>query len=390
MLSTKGISNDHFTRVVRADPKRKGLLYAGTETGMYISFDDGISWQSMQMNLPVVPITDLAIKNDNLIAATQGRSFWMIDDLTPFHQLSPEMKNSEAYLFKPLDSYRIRGGAARDSKTVGKNHPGGVMIHYYLEDTAKTDTLRIEMIEPNGKLIKAFSTAPDKDKKEGKLNVKPGLNRMIWNMRYPGAEGFDGMILWWASLSGPMALPGDYKVRMVFNGQTQEQNFTVLKDPRSGSSETDLKEQFDFLNEVIAKLTETNTSIKKIREARKQINTVTSRLKGEEGKEIKEKAKSILKEIKTIEEALYQTKNQSNQDPLNFPIRLNNKLGHLNSLMAMGDYKPTQQAREFKREVSSRIDAELSKLSKIFDEEIPKFNALVKSQSIDAVILSEK
>ncbi|MEM9858580.1 MAG: glycosyl hydrolase [Bacteroidota bacterium] len=389
-LITKGISNDHFTRVVRADPKRKGLLYAGTETGMYISFDDGISWQSMQMNLPVVPITDLAIKNDNLIAATQGRSFWMIDDLTPFHQLRPEMKNSEAYLFKPLNSYRIRGGAARDSKTVGKNHPGGVMIHYYLEDTAKTDTLRIEMVELNGKLIKAFSTAPDKDKKEGKLNVKPGLNRMIWNMRYPGAEGFDGMILWWASLSGPMALPGDYKVRMVFNGQTQEQNFTILKDPRSGSSETELKEQFDFLNEVIAKLTETNTSIKKIREARKQINTVTSRLKDEEGKEIKEMAKSILKEIKTIEEALYQTKNQSNQDPLNFPIRLNNKLGHLNSLMAMGDYKPTQQAREFKKEVSSRIDAELSKLSKIFDEEIPKFNALVKSQSIDAVILSEK
>ncbi|MEM7108639.1 MAG: glycosyl hydrolase, partial [Bacteroidota bacterium] len=343
-LITGGIPGDHFTRVLRADPKRKGLLYAGTETGMYISFDDGVSWQSMQMNLPTVPITDLAVKNDNLIAATQGRSFWIIDDLTPFHQLNSSLNNSEAHLFKPMDSYRIRGGSGRDSKTVGKNHPGGVMVHYYLKDTAKMDTLRIEMLETSGQLIKAFSTAPSKKEKEGKLEVKPGLNRLVWNMRYNGAEGFDGMILWWASLNGPMALPGEYKVKMTYKGTTQEQSFKIVKDLRSGSSEADLKAQFDFLNEVIAKLSETNESIKKIREARDQIKTVTSRLKEDQGAEIKDMAKTILKEMKVIEEALYQTKNQSGQDPLNFPIRLNNKLGHLNSLMAMGDYKPTKQA----------------------------------------------
>ncbi|MEM6524410.1 MAG: glycosyl hydrolase [Bacteroidota bacterium] len=389
-LIADGIPGDHFTRVLRADPKRKGLLYAGTETGMYISFDDGVSWQSMQMNLPVVPITDLAIKNDNLIAATQGRSFWIIDDLTPFHQLNSSVNSSKAHLFKPMDSYRIRGGASRDSKTVGKNHPGGVMVHYYLKDTAKTDTLRIEILEPEGTLIKAFSTAPSKKDKEGKIEVKPGLNRLVWNMRYNGAEGFDGMILWWASLNGPMALPGDYKVKMTYKGTTQEQSFKILKDPRSGSSELDLKAQFDFLNEVIAKLSETNKSIKKIREARDQIKTVTSRLKEDQGSEIKDMAKIILKDMKAIEEALYQTKNQSGQDPLNFPIRLNNKLGHLNSLMAMGDYKPTKQAVEFKEEVSGRIDMELDKLQKIFDEDIPKLNELVRSSAVDAVVLDDK
>ncbi len=388
-LITKGIDDEHFTRVVRADPKRKGLLYAGTESGMYVSFDDGVSWQTFQMNLPVVPITDLAVKNDNLIAATQGRSFWLIDDLTPLHQLNKDIEVSQAHLFTPMDSYRMGGGSRGESKTTGQNHPGGVMIHYYLRDTAKADTLRIEILEEGGKMIKAFSTVPNKKEKEGKLEAKPGFNRLVWNMRYPGAEGFDGMILWWASLDGPRALPGSYKVRLIHKGATQEVTFRIVKDPRSSSSESDLKEQFDFINDVIAKLTETNKSIKNIRKAREQIKGVTAKLEGEEYKEIRDLSKEILKEMKAVEEALYQTKNQSRQDPLNFPIRLNNKLGHLNSLMGMGDFKPTKQAVEFKQEVTAEIDAELNKLKKILETDIPKFNALVKSKAVDAVVLGE-
>ncbi|MCG8389905.1 MAG: glycosyl hydrolase [Cytophagales bacterium] len=390
-LITGGIDRQHFTRVIRADPKRKGLLYAGTESGMYISFDDGVSWQTFQMNLPIVPITDLAVKNDNLIAATQGRSFWLIDDLTPLHQFDNTMANSEAHLFAPMDSYRMRGRSGGKSKTTGQNHPGGVMIHYYLKDTSQADTLRIEIMEEGGKLIKAFSSAPgkDKEKKEGKLESKPGFNRLVWNMQYPGAEGFDGMILWWASLDGPRALPGTYKARLLYKGNEQEVSFQILKDPRSTSSEEDLKAQFDFLNEVIAKLTETNQAIKNIRKAREQINRVTSRLEGEEYHQIKDSSKEILQAMKEIEEALYQTKNQSRQDPLNFPIRLNNKLGHLNSLMAMGDFKPTKQAIAFKAEVTAKIDAELDKLDQILAEDISQFNALVKSKEVKAVILND-
>lgn len=384
---TSGIPAEHFTRVVRVDPKRKGLLYAGTENGMYISFDDGASWKPFQLNLPTVPITDLTIKNDNLIAATQGRSFWLIDDLTPLHQLSDKVKSSNSFLFKPMDSYRMSGGSYGNSKTSGENHPGGVMVHFYLKDTANVDTVRMTFMEEGGKTIRTFSNFPDKEAKEGKLDIKSDMNRFVWDMRYTGAEGFDGMILWWASLNGPKAVPGNYKVKLEVNGNAQEQSFAILKDPRSSSSVADLTAQFDFLNEVIDKLSETNLSIKKIRTAREQIKLVTSKMDGDEFKDIKAKSDEILKSMKVIEEALYQTKNRSGQDPLNFPIRLNNKLGHLNSLQAMGDYKPTDQAVAFKKEITAEIDKELNKLKVIFEIDIPAFNKMVKQKDVDAVII---
>lgn len=386
---TTGIDKEHFTRVLRADPKRKGLLYAGTENGMYISFDDGASFNPFQMNLPIVPITDLTIKNDNLIAATQGRSFWLIDDLTPLHQLNKSIESSNLHLFKPMDSYRMGGRNSANKKTEGENHPGGALIHFYVKDTSTLDTLNMNFYDANKKLIKTFSNFPNKENKDGKLNVKPGMNIFNWDMRYTGADGFDGMILWWASLNGPKAVPGKYSVSIESGSNTMSQEFAILKDPRSSSSIADLQIQFDFLNEVIIKLSETNNAIKNIRAAREQINLVVSRLDGEGNDELKEKSKEILTTMKEVEEALYQTKNRSGQDPLNFPIKLNNKLGHLNSLMAMGDFKPTKQAIEFKAEVTGYIDTELNKWKAVLNTDIPAFNALVKSKSIDAIIIEE-
>lgn len=389
---TSGIKKDHFTRVLRADPKRKGLLYAGTENGMYFSFDDGISWQTLQMNLPIVPITDIALKNDNLIVATQGRSFWMLDDLTVFHQLNKSI-NKDAHLFKPMPAYRMAGGAAaKKSKFSGENHPGGVSTYFYLKNKPeKTDTVTLSFYEKSGEPIKVFSTHPEKDGKEGKLkDLKEGLNQFSWDMRYEGAESFEGMILWWASLNGPKALPGTYKAKLHVNGTDAETEFDIIKDPRSSSSTEDLKEQFDFLMSVKNKLSQTNLGVKKIREARKQINSVVDRVKDLDNMEaIVDTSKYILDKMKTIEEALYQTKNRSNQDPLNFPVRLNNKLGHLNSLLAMGDYKPTDQARAFLKEVSGLIDEQFSALDKVLKEDISMFNRLVREKSIDAVTFSE-
>ena len=386
-LITDGIEKEHFTRVVRADPKRQGLLYAGTENGMYISFDDGASWHPFQLNLPIVPITDLTIKNDNLIAATQGRSFWMIDDLTVLHQLNGNLDNSKTYLFKPMDAYRMDGGGGRPSRTRGTNHPGGVLLHYYVRDTAKTDTVRIEFLEASGKKIAAYSTHPDKKEDENKLNVKKGLNMMSWDMRYPGADDFDGMILWWSSLSGPRAIPGEYKVRMTSGGETQEQTFRILEDPRSTATMEDMQLKFSFLNEVVEKLSETNNAIADIRSARGQIRAVMDRMEGDDFKEIREKADAILKEMKSIEENLYQTKNRSNQDPLNYPIRLNNRLGHLNSLEGIGDFRPTDQAVAFKDEVTALIDAELARFERIKSTDIPELNRMIKQQQVDAIVL---
>jgi photosystem II stability/assembly factor-like uncharacterized protein len=378
-----GIQNDHFTRVVRADPERKGLLYAGTETEMYISFDDGTSWTNFQLNLPIVPITDLTIKDNHLIAATQGRGFWLINDLTVLQQLTDKVAQKDFYLFQPKKTYRI-GGRSAESKTAGKNMPSGVITYFHLKDTTSADTVKIQFKEKTGKVITTFSTHPDKKAKEEKLTVEPGSNQLIWNMRYPDAETFEGMILWWSSLSGPTALPGKYDVVLSINGQSQTQEFEIVKDPRSSATQDDLKAQFDFQNEVIAKLSETNLAIKDIRKARIQIEDV---IKKAEADTIKNFGKSILEEMKEIEEALYQTKNRSGQDPLNYPIRLNNKLGHLNSLMGMGDNRPTESAIEFRKEVTARINKQLDALNLILDEKVEDFNELVKAKEVKAVKL---
>ena len=380
-----GIPNDHFTRVVRADPKRKGLLYAGTEAGMYISFDDGASWSDLQLNLPIVPITDLAIKNDNLIAATQGRSFWLIDDLTPLHQLSDQVAAANYHLFTPMPSYRMPGGQSRrPSRTEGQNHPGGVMTHFYLNSVNDSSSVIIEFMEQDGTLIKKY--ASDAEEKKDKLEIKEGLNRFVWNMRYSDAEDFKGMIMWWAGVTGPKAMPGTYKVKLTVEGQSMETQFEILADPRSSSTPADYQAQFDYLISVRDKLSETHLAIKQIREVRGQINKVTESVKGKDGMEsLTDDAKAILDKMKVIEEALYQTQNRSGQDPLNFPVRLNNKLAHLSSQVGMGDYPPTDQAIAFKKEVTGDIDTELTQLNQIMEQEIPAFNQKVKDSGVDFI-----
>ncbi len=381
---TDGINHEHFTRVVRADPKQKGLLYAGTEAGMYVSFDDGASWQTFQQNLPIVPITDLAIKNDNLIAATQGRSFWMIDDLTVIHQIKG-LGNASAKLHKPMPSYRMNGGSWGKSLKAGENHPGGVMTYFYLPNKPdSTSEITLTYLELGGDTIQHYATN-SKDKKK-KLKAVKGLNRFVWNMRYPDAKDFEGMIMWWASTSGPKAIPGTYKVVLSIDGDAQTQEFEIIKDPRSEATQEELQAQFDFLLAINKKLTETHEAIINIRKARKQINFVTGNLDKNQNA-IADTAASILKEMKLIEEALYQTKNRSGQDPLNFPIRLNNKLAHLASLAAMGDYKPTDQNEAFRIEVTAAIDVELEKLKEIFSNDIPTFNKMVNDAKIPAVKL---
>ena len=385
---TNGIGSEDFTRALRADPKRKGLLYAGTERGMYISFDDGKNWQAFQLNLPIVPITDLAIKNDNLIAATQGRSFWMIDDLTPLHQLDTDMIKEEVILFKPKDSYRMSGGRGATSKTQGTNHYGGVAINFFIKEQKEENPVSMSIYESNGKHIKTFSTKPNKEKKEGKLDLSDGNNIFYWDMMYSGAERVQGMILWWASLSGPMALPGDYKVTLKVGDVEKTQGFTILKNPISETTLADAKAQFDFINDINDKVTEIHKALKNIKKVRDQINTLKKSIKDQEKhKELLDFADMLVKDLTAVEEALYQTKSKSRQDPLNFPIRLNNKLAHLNSLTRIGTYRPTQQAIDFKNEISKEIDAELAKLYSLFNNEIKELNSKVKDSQIDFIQL---
>ena len=274
---TNGIKDEHFTRVVREDPKRKGLLYAGTETGMYISFNDGKDWKPFQLNLPIVPITDLAIKDDNLIVATQGRSLWIIDDLTLIHQLF-DADVSKNLLFKPKDTYRMRGGSRKGSKTAGTNHPNGVITYFNLKDLKDDDKIALTYFDTKGDTIKSFS---NKDKKN-KLKVEKGANQFVWNMTYDGAEELPGMILWWASLDGPRAIPGTYKVSLKVNENEQSQPFTIVADPRAESTLADMEKQFVFIEDVNKTMDDAHKSIKKIRAVNKQLSAFQKQYKDDD------------------------------------------------------------------------------------------------------------
>lgn len=372
---TNGIDAEHFTRVVREDPKRKGLLYAGTETGIYISFDDGANWNSFQMNLPIVPITDLTIKDDNLIVATQGRSLWMIDDLTVLHQLDENKKGSGNILYKPKETYRTKGRASsRLSKTSGQNHPNGVVTHFYLKNLSEKDSVHLTYTSMAGDTLATYNNfSKEKDKK---LEVKKGGNTFVWDTRGKGAKLLDGMILWWANLDGPKAVPGSYKVHLNVNGDTNTETFKIVPDPRAEASVADMQKQYDFITDINTTIDKAHKSIEKIRNVTAQLDAFTKQYADNEStKELIEKAKKMKESLGEVEKALYQTKNRSRQDPLNFPIKLTNKLGHLNSLVAIDDFPPTDQDIQVKNELTAQINEELEKFDAVMSNELKEFNS---------------
>ena len=382
---TNGIGEEHFTRVLREDPKQKGLLYVGTETGMYISFDDGKNWKPFQLNLPIVPITDLTIKDNNLIVATQGRSLWIIDDLSLIHQLY-NTDLSQDVLFKPKVTYRMRGGSRKGSKTAGTNHPNGVITYFNLENYNEEDEVSLTYFNSQGDTIKTFST---KDK-ENKLKVKKGANQFVWDMTYDGAELLSGMILWWASLEGPAAIPGNYKVSLKVNDKEQSQNFTILADPRAESTVEEMKKQFNFISDVNETIDKAHKSIKKIRNISKQLKSFQKQYENDEKvKDLLDKAKSLEEKLSDIEKELYQTQNKSGQDPLNFPIKLTNKLGHLNALVGMGDFAPTEQDVAVKNELTQKIEKQLTAFNKLLDEEVAAFNNAFNSNNLNYLFIDE-
>ncbi|TDS18790.1 photosystem II stability/assembly factor-like uncharacterized protein [Maribacter caenipelagi] len=386
---TNGIPSEHFTRVVREDPKKKGLLYAGTETGMYVSFNDGASWSPFQINLPIVPITDLTIKDDNLIVATQGRSLWIIDDLTVLHQLDENKKSASTVLFKPKDSYRTKGRAAKKpSKTSGQNLENGVITHFLLKNYSEKDTVQLTYTSMAGDTLANYSTSAKK--KDKKLEAKKGGNTFVWDTRGKGAEKLEGMIFWWASFDGAKAVPGNYKVHLNVNGNNSSENFTILPDPRAESSVAEMQKQFDFITDINTTIENAHQSIKKIRNVTKQLNSFTEQYKDDaRTKDLVVKAKAMKEKLGEVEKALYQTQNRSGQDPLNFPIKLTNKLGHLNSLVSIGDFPPTEQDVAVKNELTAKINKELEIFNNVISSELQEFNKGFNELQLNYLFIDE-
>ncbi len=373
---TAGIDANHYARAIRADPKRQGLLYAGTEWGMYISFDDGLSWKPFQLNLPVTSIADLHIRDNSLIAATHGRSFWMIDDLTPLHQLNAGIAQQTHYLFKPKPAYRmaqetLRGTAAL--RTQGENHPNGVLFHFYVKDWNDTAKARLDLYELGGELIRSFST--DSKDRRTLLQVRKGGNRFVWDMRYPGFKDFPGLVLYSSPNVGPKAVPGTYKARLTVNGQSVEQTFEILKDPRLPNTASDYEDQLDFLLQVRDRVSEAHQAITDIRAVKKDINYLKEKA-GDAApyQELLRQANELEKELSKIEGQIHQVKNQSQQDPINYGIKVNNRLAFLMADQQLGDFPPTDQAKGVYDALSEELQGYLDQLKPLLKDGVDRLN----------------
>ena len=348
---TSGMPEDAFVRVVREDPKRQGLLYAGTETGVFVSFDNGAHWQSLQLNLPIVPVHDMAVKENDLVVATHGRSFWILDDLTPLHQISDDVAEADVFLFKPQDTLRMRGGGF-SRPGLGQNPTSGSVIYFYFKEKPK-DKVNLEFLDTEGNLIKKYSSKVKAGPQ--RLNVKKGMNRFIWNMRYADAERVPRAILWGGMLSGPLAVPGTYQVRLTIGEVSMVKTWQWKKDPRLSTTQEDFQEQFDFLIKVRDKITEVNRSINRLRSVKNQLDELAKKVKDhEKGKEIIEEAKALKEKLKAVEDVLIQSKSKSGQDPLNYPILLDNKIAAVAGVVSRADAKPTDGVYEVFNDLSAQ------------------------------------
>ena len=414
-LITDGINSDYYTRVVRSDKKREGLLYAGTEWGMFISFNDGKSWKKFQLNLPITSIRDLHVKDNDLVVATHGRSFWVIDDLTPLHQINNEIQNNDAILFKPDKSYRLAqsGGWGKPNTLLsGENHPNGVIINYYLKSLKKDDYLRIDIENKDGTLIRSFtnnkkiaasnntnrknlmvgnpvlSNPNDIDNALGSGNIgslypKSGGNRLIWDMRYPGFKSFDGMVLYSSPNVGPKVTPGKYNLKMTYNNTVLTKELEIVKDPRVKTSQEDFEKQLEFLIEVRNEVSRANQKIIDIRKIKSDMSFIKD--KTDNNISLKTMIDQYLIELSIIENNIHMTKNQSRQDPLNFGIRINNRIAFLLADSQRGDFAPTDQSKEFFKDVKKELDIQADSLKEVIKSHSQKIKDYIETNKIELI-----
>ncbi len=415
---TAGLPDDDYTRVVREDPVRPGLLYAGTETGVYVSFDQGDSWQPLQANLPVVPVYDLEVKDDNLIAATHGRSFWILDDLTQLRQLAPALADQPVVLLQPRDTYRVRspfrdrkpspgkmyraglgadvtyseslgpaGQTVRKMWDAGENPPDGAMIHYYLQEAPEEVTLTI--LDGAGEVIQSFSSKPPEpgaDAPEPRAPAQAGMNRFVWHLRYPDARKVPEDKTTEDAIIGPLASPGEYQVSLRAGDDVQTQTFRILKDPRVGATQEDFDAQFKFLIEIRDKVSETHDGINQLRRVRQQVDQWVNRADGHASAEaVGDAAASVKEKLGQIEEQLIQSAYRGARDRLNLPARLNRKLAELTAVVAAADFAPPQQAYQVFDYLSGEIDRQLAALQQVLDEDVAQFGNLVRDMDIPVI-----
>jgi hypothetical protein len=375
------LSEGDFTRVIRADPVRRGLLYAGTEKGVYLSFDDGGFWQPLQLNLPVVPIHDLVVKKDgihhDLVAATHGRSFWILDDVSLLHQFDENMLNAAAHILKPpptVDRRASGGLASRESRPYyGESPPRAVVIPYMLKDPpAGPVTLTVSDAERN--TIRKFQSGPA-DARSNQVGTAQGGNRFLWDLRYPGATLVPGPPLGNNVL--PLAPPGTYHLTLSVAGRDYSQTFEVKKDPRTSFSEADLVEQFRFVTSIRDKITEVHAALKRLRDVRQEAEAIAAKpANAQHAESMRRALRALNDKLYPIEERLTQFRARIAADMNDYPPGLDTELATLAN-QASHDAPPSKQARELFAELSAEFAMRAAALEDVVNNEWASFRRQV-------------
>jgi hypothetical protein len=414
-----GIKPNDYVQAVREDPTRRGLLYAGTEHGIYISYNDGDRWVPLSLNLPDTQVSDIWVEASSLAIATHGRGFYILDNVEALRQAGPEITSADAYLFKPADAIRGSGGAT---------------ISYLLRKPV--EKLTIDILDAQGTVVQSFPGGrgggrgrggappaagageqppaeqpaqagaagqqaggrgePPAEGEEGggrgrggapTAAMTAGLNRVTWNLGYAGATTFPGMVLWGGSTNGPAALPGTYQVRLTADGRTQTQPLVIRKHPLRDVSDADLKEQFDLAMQIRDRVSEANNAVIQIRALKQQI---TERTAKSSGTQLKAAADRLTTNLSAVEEEIYQVRNQSNQDPLNFPIKINNRLASLLRAVTTGDGKPIGNAYPIFKDLSAELKVQTDRLQRVLATDVSAFNAEAKRAGVPPLTVDGK
>ena len=416
-----GLPEDDFCRVVREDPDQKGLLYAGLETGLYVSFDDGQNWQSLQGNLPISPVYDLLVKHGDLVVATHGRSFWIMDDVTQLHQLSKEVQKAEHHLFKPSDAVRTpvpifadfmgsevgksyhvtlgqnatynqkkikTGHTVRTFLDAGEDPLRGVLINYFLRNKPESP-ISLTIKDASGQIIETFSSSIPTEKKEREgfyMTANEGMNSFQWLMSYAPGEKMKGSDFH-SRPSGPLAPPGAYSATLTVGDETFTQSFNLLKDPRVTMDAANFGKQFEFLLKIRDRGSVMITAVNNIRSVKAQIADWAERLKSHaKGAEVKQASTALKIKLEAIEKELVQVEFKSDGDSLNFPDMLIEKLGMLPAVVGGADAPPTKQSYEVYEKLSGEAQAQLDALDAVLKNDLAKFNQMLNGLGVAIVM----
>ena len=395
----EGIADEAFVRVVREDPMRKDLLYAGTETGMYVSFNGGEHWQPLQMNLPVVPITDLKIQNNDLVVSTQGRSFWILDDVSPLQQLTDEVAEATVYLYKPSDAHRIQRGG-RPEGSLGKNPPSGAVIYYTLNDVPDSVEVKLDILNAADEVVRSFSSKKKADAPASAgpmgggapstLSKKKGMNRFVWNFRNEDITKVPKLFTF-GSLQGYRVAPGTYAAQLTVGDAVQRQSFEVLVDPLVDLTPSDYVEQQQLLASIHRDADDIHQAVNRMTKVKDQVAGILSSTETRDDAEaLKTEGEALMEKIDAWKEKLVQPKQQTFQDVINFPNKLNAQFLYLLSTVDSAEPPLTEGERMRYEDIYREWMSIQDEMQEILENDVPDFNALHRRLAVPAIVVPGK